>query len=313
MRNDHRLDPNRATLFGETTERSDSSSYNTMKETLRTLTARGCLGEIFLLWLTLGSSAEAGDIPDGRKELFVSNFNSEICGKDAPNVRYIALGISVLALPPGWWVGSLLERERSPGLQPPDPAQPSGCVGNPAQLASYNSVYWANRPPGEHTARSLPGEDGVVRFSLIALQSGPGTSRVEEAEWGPEHSAVLWSTETCRLDKVTQKIGSPFTFCRRPVGYRPIAIIVAPEIYRTPSGSLFSMNCESLDSFPSNGWCTVTYAFSSSIGITYDFEPSRVSQPTSQARAADEILEFDRALRTQIYVMTVRQYKWPNI
>jgi hypothetical protein len=87
------------------------------------------------------------------------------------------------------------------------------------------------------------------------------------------------------------------------------ASYIAPaDIYETPLGGQFVVNCDPGLFTDGIGYCDVAYLIAPGLGVTYRFQPYL----GPSAIPIDRIIEFDKGLRAAIEASLVKEYSWPK-
>jgi hypothetical protein len=235
------------------------------------------------------------------------NFDPSGCKTGARDTVYIALGVHVFAVPLG---GIDIGDPISPSmkltrLQPPDPTEPEGCLGNPQQMQSYGAF----------------GSPGRAQKPGVRQQAYPTTDFLElirltrpDGEWSGEQSQLSVTDEICKRAQVHEELPDGLAACRYAPkeGWRiedwAASYIARHDVYATPLGRPFVVNCGQLTFTYAINDCTVAYIVMPELGIMYRFHPFH----TEHAIPIDQIIEFDRHLRQQILAALVPNYTWPQ-
>lgn len=242
-----------------------------------------------------------------------STYDPASCKTNAKGKLYIALGRDVLAVPHRGTtvVGQIAPRER---LQPPDPSEPEGCPGNPQQLGSYTFAYFYDPP---EVTKDEPGQihgRGAELLQLIRT-SRDDIARSESPEWIGESGPLRLASTICDTATSIEQLPNGLKACRkklsektpRPEDWRA-AYIANPDVYSTPLGRPFVVNCDdTIYSFPIAD-CQVAYSFTPSFGVTYRFKPYH----GARRLPIDGVIDFDRGLRAAIDAAIVKSYPWPT-
>lgn len=269
--------------------------------------------------LIVGVAAVAALLQPALSQEF--HYDPANCKTDAHGKIYIALDRNVLALPATGNV--IIARYGNGWLTPPDPKETPGCPNNPEQLTGYGFPYAYNAALGRDNPIFPNTRFGVSALQLISTRSSDDTIP-DDTEWSGETYQVGLAETVCRdpdarqrdegMTVIRQKLSNGFDACRvkdgdvtRVEDMRTSYIALA-DVYKTPLGRKFIVNC---------GWylyenavddCSVSYVFRPGLGITYSFRPYH---GTPQILPIDQVIPFDRGLRADISRALVSVYAWP--
>jgi hypothetical protein len=84
--------------------------------------------------------------------------------------------------------------------------------------------------------------------------------------------------------------------------------VAPPDLYTTPTGRPFVVECDPAIHRSTVAWCNVAYVLRSGLAITYAFQPYHSPGPIP----IEGVVTFDRALRKAIEGMLVEAYPWPK-
>jgi hypothetical protein len=227
------------------------------------------------------------------------------CKADAHGKLYVALGPNVLAVPTTGdsMVNLLPSAKRRPA---PNPDEPEGCLGNPAQMYGYSFLYqWREARDAKRG---------------IAPEAHPGTDLLQvgglNGETPAETQYVLrFAEKECQTAELVEELPNGLTACRiQPTD--PAAIedwaasyIAHPEVYTAPLGERFAVHCgPMLKSWSYGGHCDTAYMLLPTLVIAYRFQPFL----GPRAVPIDSIIEFDRGLRAWLLALLVKDYAWPT-
>jgi hypothetical protein len=197
---------------------------------------------------------------------------------------------------------------------PPDPSEPEGCPLNPQQLESYAFLYAMDNAAA---AESGIKQERRYRADLLQL------IRMGNDEPGRSPRLTSWPGQQVRLDQarimcanaaIHERLSNGMTACRvKPTPNLRIedwgASYIAPaDIYKTPLGEQFVVNCGPLLFSDRMGHCDVAYVIAPGLGVTYRFQPYL----GPNAIPIDRIIEFDKGLRAAIRASLVKDYPWPK-
>ena len=227
---------------------------------------------------------------------------------------YVALGRYVFATP-GATMGNVVidPIEDAPGsipLKAPDSSEPRGCFGNPLQSNSHSILHdMAVKDVSGLTKRMAPD-----LFQLINLiRDAP--SRGKDEQWQAEQFYRETAEKICRTAS-QENLENGLLACRikpvnPPYGRQEdwaASYIAKTEIYTTPLGKPFVINCMPGSLSSAFGYCDVTYAMYAGVGVTYRFQPYQGRHPIP----IDQMITYDRSLREAIRNTLVKDYPWPN-
>jgi hypothetical protein len=129
-----------------------------------------------------------------------------------------------------------------------------------------------------------------------------------------EDDEIHVSQLTCAHASVHEQIDNGLMACRvkSDVDFRTedwaASYVASPNVYQTPFGEQFVVNCSPGLFSAAIGYCEVAYRLAPGVGLAYRFEPY-------QGPGAIPILlviRFDRDLRAQIERSIVKDYAWPE-
>ena len=125
----------------------------------------------------------------------------------------------------------------------------------------------------------------------------------------------MLASRVCRDPAFHEELPNGLTICRlQPddISIRredwAFTYLAAPGVYKTPLGDRFIANCGPGLFTTSIGWCTVAYLLEPGVGITYRFDPYN----GPKAISADQLIDFDKGLRTQFEDAKVKNFAWPE-
>jgi len=225
------------------------------------------------------------------------------CKADAHGSLYIALDQYIFAVP---WGGDVMI-DRVPAKDRrlvPVPGEPEGCPGNPAQMRNYSFLYALQ---AAHEAQQ--GVAPAVRPSTDLLQL------IVNSDSTMDRFELDFAEQTCRHATVREELPNGLTACRvKPVHDAPIedwgaSYIARSEIYKTPQGGRFAVDCDPGMHTDQIGYCGVAYMVLPGLFLTYRFQPFLGPRAIPIA----DIIEFDRGLRTQVNSMLIKDFIWPTI
>jgi hypothetical protein len=228
------------------------------------------------------------------------------CKADAHGKLYVGLGDYVLAVPTTGdsMVNLLPPAKRRPA---PNPDEPEGCLGNPAQMYGYSFLYqWREARDAKWgiAPEVHPGTD-LLQVGAVPRGTRPSVigSRLEFAE------------KECKRATLVEELPNGLTACRiKPTPPAPVedwgaSYIAHPEVYTAPLGERFVVDCgPMLKSWSYGGYCDTTYLLMPGLVIAYRFQPFQ----GPRAVPIDSIIEFDRGLRAWLLALLVKDYAWPT-
>jgi hypothetical protein len=240
-------------------------------------------------------------------------FDPAAC-KENTGSFYVALGHSVFETP-GATMGNVVidPIEDDPGSKPlkaPDPNEPKGCFGNPLQSNSHSILHdIAVKDTGSGLTRHMVPD----LFQLINLNRG---SHSQDGEWPGERMVRDLVEDACKRTTLHEDLANGLIACRIKPANPPNArqedwaagYTAKPEIYLTPLGKTFDIDCGPGLFSHGIGQCDVAYAINSDVGLAYRFQPYRSGHPIP----IDQIIAYDRSLREAIGNALVKNYPWPN-
>ncbi|HEY1503230.1 MAG TPA: hypothetical protein VGF92_02965 [Stellaceae bacterium] len=233
------------------------------------------------------------------------HYDPALCKADAGEKFFIALDRNVLAVGrpnSGAVIGNIDPSMHIKRLAPPDPLGQEGCPNNPMQLLNY--TYFAYGIPSPNKGKLWMAE----RLKLIS--DDPQTS----TPWAWELSEEVRAKSTCARAAIHERIANGMDACRiRPKQDAAVedwaADYVAPlDLYMTPTGRQFVVECDPAIRRTGVAWCNVGYRLRPGLNITYAFEPYHGLGPIP----IDAIIAFDHALRNEIEGLAIKQYPWPD-
>ena len=195
-------------------------------------------------------------------------------------------------------------------LKAPDPSEPKGCFGNPLQSNSHSIFHdIAVKDASSGTTRRMSPD----LFQLFNLNRG---SHAPDGGWWGEWSQRQSMEDTCKRTTLHEDLDNGLVACRikptNPPNERQedwaASYTAKPEIYQTPLGNSFDINCLSGLFSSGIGHCDVAYTVNSDVGLAYRFQPYRSGHPIP----IDQIITYDRSLREAIGNALVKDYPWPN-
>lgn len=232
-------------------------------------------------------------------------YDPEACKTDAQGKVYIAIGRDVFAFAT---TGTVITAEYgNAGPKPSDPADAPGCPGNPAQVSDYGFPY-AYDAPAEKKSNGFPNLLQADVLRLINLGKNTEFLLSDDLDQRGERLEVKRVQSGCTI---REELPSGFIACRmkQASAQDMQAIYIArADIYQTPLGQPFVVNCgDQADKTPA-GQCGVDYMFAPGLGVNYQFHPSQ----SSKALPIDQVIAFDRGLRAAINATLVKNYRWAN-
>lgn len=238
-------------------------------------------------------------------------YDPATCKSDAQGKLYIALGHYVLATPYSKKSGVYMRDPLRPGnigLVAPDPTEPVGCPDNPLQSWSYEFIY-ALPAIGAGTGSDNPQAD---RLTLYRTSDSP-SPRPDDPEWAGADLLLMEWNSSCKLAAVREELPSGLTACLIRVkepdtrkenwggAYRAHA-----DVYTTPLGKPFIVECGPMLFENAISHCTVAYTMMPGLGVGYWFQPYLGPHHI----AIDSVIEYNRGLRTAIEGMVIKDYAW---
>ncbi len=242
------------------------------------------------------------------------------CKTDAKGKVYIALGRTVLGLPPPNANGTVSSTSPKGAMLPaPDPAEPEGCPDNPAQVQSLSLVAFlplTRDPPGQSMQNVWATQSGL-RLSSDGVFPKPPTNYPDmEASWP---FAVLVESQCASTNPDRSEIDGVETCLVRPKGALPPDLKspehwgrsyrVSPTRYGTPRGRPFMIACDLRAGQPHwPDFCNVGYVLATGEFLEYRFFPPESGYPAS---FVDDVIAFDREARALLADGLWPDYPWP--
>jgi hypothetical protein len=229
--------------------------------------------------------------------------------------RYVALGRYVLATSYSKRDAYLLDplRPGNVGLVQPDPTEPEGCPGNPLQSLSYEFVFGVD-VDGRTTFSDSPRTERLTLYRTLDR----ATPAPDDPEWsGADYMLMHWDT-VCKAAAEREELSNGLNVCRIKLHWPADPAVEArhenwgasyrarPDVYTTPLGRPFIVDCGPLLFENMISQCDVAYTIMPGLGVSYRFQPY-----LGQHRIPiDRIIEFDRGLRAAIESLLVKDYQW---
>ena len=244
------------------------------------------------------------------------SYDPSTCKTDAHGKLYIALGRNVLALPSSGAI--IVARYGNDWLTPPDPTDSVGCPNNPEQLTGFGFPYAYNTAAGKENT-PFPATH-AARLDLLQLISIHGYRDVPPGaatSWAGEDLETKIAKVVCETASIHEDLPSGLSVCRfGPKDSSSMRLedwtatyVGRSEVYETPLGHPFIVNCGPWTYSTGIGHCDVSYVFSPGMGVTYRFRPYHGLPPRL---SVDQVVEFDRGLRAAISNALVKDYTWPE-
>lgn len=220
-------------------------------------------------------------------------FDPDSCKvKDPEGMTYIALGETVLRLPI-----SRLSITRGPDpravVHPaPDPDEPVGCRNNPFVQGSLMFFYGLDAWLKDRRRAS-----GALLESIRLIDSPADY-------WGRRYSE--YHEPLCKKYIRHIELNNGMRGCLLPINpERPDrdevgTYAVDKKIYSAPFDEVFNVRCS--PGLPDGVKCIVSYKVLPKVNLVYEFLTSKI--------ALEDVIEFDRLVRAQIYRAVDKEYKW---
>jgi len=299
-------------------QRFASSASTTPKTTTRTGGRHFWRAHSIPLSLLFFGAASGG----GGAHAETFQFDPAACNVDVHGKVYLAFGRTVLAVP---YHGPMSVLEIEPGmniekLTPPEPQEPEGCQGNPAQLTNLGYAYEYHSRSGVERRDAVDTLIGTndLGIQLIRTTRRASDSTAESRNWRAQEIQESIASRVCGDEAFQERLSNGLTLCRfqptdksAPKEDWAFTYVANPLIYHTPLGARFVANCDPGLLATSIGWCTVTYLMTPGVGITYSFNPYKKPE-NRRAISADELIPFDQGLRAQFEAQRVINYRWPD-
>lgn len=274
---------------------------------------------ILTMGTTLAMPRSYGASPEhGSDEL---HYDPSTCKTDAHDKLYIALGRNVLAVSQ---MGTVVVGQIYPGtgdnrLVPPDPTDRQGCPDNPEQVESYAFAYQLDATLQTKAGIPLEKRPRPDLLQLFRTLKGDAVPSAHDALWMGEDLQLGVARSTCEEQAtLKERLPNGMMACRIGPKARSAtsprvedwaASYVAPsDVYKTPLGEKFVVNCNGGLYTRGIGDCKVAYVMRPGLGVSYRFQPYL----TPQAIPIENIIEFDRGLRAEIESSLVKNYRWPD-
>jgi hypothetical protein len=148
-------------------------------------------------------------------------------------------------------------------------------------------------------------------FQLFNLNGG---SHSPDGGWWGEWSNRELVDSLCKRATLHEDLDNALVACRirpadPPYGRQedwPASYIAKSEIYTTPLGKPFVINCGSNLLSTAIDHCDVAYAVYPDVGVSYRPYYGVSPIPINQA------ITYDRSLREAVGAAIVKDYRWPN-
>lgn len=239
-------------------------------------------------------------------------YEPSACKTDAHGKLYVALGWYVFAVPSTSvpFVGEIYDGMQR--LAPPDPSEQVGCPLNPRQVESHAFGYAHLLADNDAPGRIVDVRSGALLVQLIRTNLSSAPPSPTDSPWMGETGRLKLTEEVC--DKATRKdaLSNGIIACRYDLGRKDLRVEdwltvyrSSPDVYGTPLRKPFVVNCGNM-SFTLGGECNVGYLILPELGLTYRFAVARGT--TVQL---NEIIDFDRGLRSLVKAMLIDPYNWP--
>jgi len=269
---------------------------------------RGSIVLAFVALLSAPQPAAAYEFP----------YNTASCKNDPHGKFYVALGQYVFAMPyaeKDYFVYNSL-RPGNIGLKPPDPSDPVGCFGNPLQSWSHAFAYRYHRMMLGKNAPPVEDKEGPELLTLFRIIDNPIPSADDKA-WPGEEVELRVGDQGCQHAAVREDMPDGLTACRiKPAAYldRPQEDWAAhyrarADVYMTPLGKPFIVNCGPELTKSTISSCEIAYTMKPGLGVSYRFQPYR----GRNAIPINHIIDFDKSLRAAIEDELVKDYPWPDL
>jgi len=237
-------------------------------------------------------------------------FDPATCKENTGNL-YVALGRYVFATPSSTANVVIDPVPETKSLKAPDPSQPMGCLGNPLQSNShylFHPLTVATNVPGQ-SRPSFP-----IQLGLYNLRRNSPAADKQDREWPGESLERLIEDRVCRTATLREDLASGLLACRiKPADPSNVrqedwaaSYLANQEIYKTPLGKPFVVNCGPGSLSSGFGYCDVSYMFNSGIGVSYRFQPYIGNHPIP----IDQIIAYDKSLRSAVESALVKDYRW---
>ncbi|MCG8433380.1 MAG: hypothetical protein MJA83_05055, partial [Gammaproteobacteria bacterium] len=239
----------------------------------------------YLFVITFQANAHAGSIA----------FDPSSCRSGMQGQIYIALGRVVFRLPQvevNLEVISELPKgdQRAKLPMPPDPGEPLGCSGNPLQLFGFQ-FYNKYKDRSKFLYEKL-------RLTALPFDLPNGVASEND-----------WFEYNCTSTEAQERLAEGLDACywsqsdsSMPIFSRAVRYKSPLEIYATPKGLPFVIDCYPANAETAAQKCYVRYKLFDSISVYYVVDA--IDVPIGR------IMEFDRKLRARIEAAHVPDYNW---
>jgi hypothetical protein len=250
-------------------------------------------------------------LPVAAKDEF--HYDAAACKTDAKGHLYIALGRNVLAvsfLKNGtYFLAPVPLKARRLA---PDPTEREGCPGNPSQQGSFAFEFGTPLLDSDGRRNEPVHREAPTRLSLFNLEYLNRNADGDQLTWSGESAGLL--ELTCAQATIRETLPNGLKACRiKPVYDARVenwgaSYIAGPNIYATPLGRPFIVDCGPGLQDDMISHCRIAYVFAPGLAVGYDFQPYLGSSPLP----IDHIIDFDRRLRAQINAALVKDFIWPK-
>ncbi|HET7887276.1 MAG TPA: hypothetical protein VFL62_13695 [Bradyrhizobium sp.] len=206
----------------------------------------------------------------------------------------------------------LAERDGNLALKVPDPTDQKGCFGNPLQSLSH--AFFTPRILARGGQLASIGR-AIALITLYRLDRGkaePGADRI----WMGETLQRDLAASACNRATLHEELPNGMSACRikpiNPPNARQedwaATYKARPDLYATPMGRPFVVNCGPLLYSSSIGQCDVAYEVKPNLGLSYRLLPylNKSSEPI------DHVIDIDKSIRAAITESIVADYLWPD-
>lgn len=239
-------------------------------------------------------------------------FDPATCKHNAGSFFYVALGRYVFATPGAAMANVVIDPiSESRLLKVPDPSDPKGCFGNPLQSDSHALFHAITVEDAASGKRLVPD-----LLTLYNLDRGSSVAHGTDKEWPGEQSERKIAEGVCKRAASHEDLDNGLVACGikpadPPYGRQedwPTSYIAKPEIYATPLGKPFVINCGSNLASTAIDHCDVAYAVYAGVGVSYRFRPYYGGNPIP----INQAIKYDKSLREAIGRALVKDYPWPK-
>jgi hypothetical protein len=233
-------------------------------------------------------------------------YDPESCSRDAKGMVYLAFDRVVLRVPAEelTLIRDLPPERLAEVPAPPNPNEPEGCPDHPIQAGGFTFSYLYEAIRKNKRDPQLP---PYVPRILKLTASKPDF-------WGLQLFVERDFEKTCDMFQDKGEIDGGLIACwhplegdPRPREARAVHLKARPEIYGAPFGRPFVVSC--MPRGPAGQQdCQVQYKLYETLNVFYEVRVQ--NKYSKQVLPLDQIIEFDRVLRTKIEAARVENFNW---